>query len=68
MVMRVATFAQSDQMITSALRVQAIMANEQVQEASGLKSEDLGGYGSSAGRVINLQVSVTRAQSYIDAA
>jgi len=68
MVMRVATFAQSDQMITSALRVQAIMANEQVQEASGLKSEDFGGYGSDAGRVVNLQVSVTRAQTYVDAA
>ncbi len=67
MMMRVATFAQSDQMISSALRVQAAMANEQVQESSGLQSEDFGGYGSGAGRVINLQVSVTRAQSYIDA-
>jgi len=54
-------------MISSALRVQAAMANEQVQESSGLQSEDFGGYGSGAGRVINLQVSVTRAQSYIDA-
>ncbi|VIO76433.1 hypothetical protein CI1B_64380 [Bradyrhizobium ivorense] len=68
MMMRVATFAQSDQMIASALRTQAVMANEQVQESSGLKAEDFGGYGSSAGRVINLQVSVTRSQSYIDAA
>jgi len=68
MMMRVATFALSDQMISSALRVQSVMANEQVQESSGLKSEDFGGYGSGAGRVINLQVSVTRAQSYIDAA
>ncbi len=67
MLMRVATFAQSDQMISSALRLQAAMANEQVQESSGLQSEDFGGYGSGAGRVINLQVSVTRAQSYIDA-
>ncbi len=67
MMMRVATFAQSDQMISSALRVQAAMANEQVQESSGLQSEDFGGYGSGAGRVIDLQVSVTRAQSYIDA-
>ncbi|MCA6102876.1 flagellin [Bradyrhizobium australafricanum] len=66
MMMRVATFAQSDQMISNALRVQAVMANEQVQESSGLQSEDFGGYGSGAGRVINLQVSVTRAQSYID--
>ena len=68
MVMRVATFAQSDLMITSALRVQAVMANEQEQESSGLKSQDFGGYGSSAGQVVNLQVSVTRSQSYIDAA
>ncbi|MHC2252627.1 flagellin [Bradyrhizobium embrapense] len=67
MMMRVATFAQSEQMISSALRVQSVMANEQVQESSGLQSEDFGGYGSGAGRVINLQVSVTRAQSYIDA-
>ncbi|MDH2382376.1 flagellin [Bradyrhizobium sp. CER78] len=67
MLMRVATFAQSDQMISSALCLQAAMAKEQVQESSGLQSEDFGGYGSGAGRVINLQVSVTRAQSYIDA-
>ena len=68
MVMRVATFALSDQMVAGALRTQATMANLQVQESSGLKSETLGGYGSDARHVINLQVSVTRAQSYIDAA
>jgi len=68
MVMRVATFALSDQMIAGALRTQAVMANLQVQESSGLKSEDFGGYGSDAQQVINLQVSVTRAQSHIDAA
>ncbi|KWV49942.1 flagellar biosynthesis protein FlgL [Bradyrhizobium macuxiense] len=68
MVMRVATFALSDQMIASSLRLQAVMANEQVQESSGQKSQDFGGYGSDAERVINLQVSVTRSQSYIDAA
>jgi flagellar hook-associated protein 3 FlgL len=68
MIMRVATFALSDQMITGALRTQSIMANEQIQESSGLKSQDYGSYGSDAQRVIDLQVSVTRAQSYIDAA
>jgi flagellar hook-associated protein 3 FlgL len=68
MVMRVATFALSDQMVAGALRTQATMANLQVQESSGLKSETIGGYGSDARHVINLQVSVTRAQSYIDAA
>src|SRR3954452_9958471 len=68
MVMRIATFALSDQMVAGALRTQATMANLQVQEASGLKSETLGGYGSGARHIINLQVSVTRAQSYVDAA
>lgn len=68
MAMRVATFAQSDQMIASAMRMEAVMANEQVQESSGQQSQDFAGYGSNAGRVVNLQVSVTRSQSYIDAA
>jgi len=68
MVMRIATFALSDQMVAGALRTQATMANLQVQESSGLKSETLGGYGPDARHIINLQVSVTRAQSYVDAA
>jgi flagellar hook-associated protein 3 FlgL len=68
MQMRVATFAINDQMIASALRTQSTMANQQIQEASGLISSDFGGLGSSAQQVLNLQVSVTRAQSYIDAA
>jgi flagellar hook-associated protein 3 FlgL len=68
MEMRVATFALSDQMITAALRTQSIMANEQIQEASGVTSEDFAGYGSDTQSVVNLQVSVTRAQTYIDAA
>lgn len=68
MEMRVATFALSDQMIAAALRTQSIMANEQIQESSGVKSEDFAGYGSDTQSVVNLQVSVTRAQTYIDAA
>ena len=68
MVMRVATFALSDQMIAAAMRTEAIMANEQTQESSGVKSEYFAGYGSDTQHVVNLQVSVTRAQSYIDAA
>lgn len=68
MVMRIATFAQSSQMITDALRVQARMAEMQVQEASGLKSDASAGYGADTQHVINLQVGITRAQSYIDAA
>lgn len=68
MEMRVATFALSDQMISAALRTQSIMANEQIQESSGVKSEDFAGYGSDTQTVVNLQISVTRAQTYIDAA
>jgi len=68
MVMRIATFALSDQMVAGALRTQATMANLQVQESSGLKSETFAGYGSDTQHVVNLQVSVTRAQSHIDAA
>jgi len=66
--MRIATFALSEQMVTGALRAQATMANLQVQESSGLKSEILGGYGADTRQIINLQVSVTRTQSYVDAA
>jgi flagellar hook-associated protein 3 FlgL len=68
MVMRVATFAVNDQMINNALRTEATMANLQVQEASGLKAEYLANYGADTQHIINLQVSVTQSQSYIDAA
>jgi flagellar hook-associated protein 3 FlgL len=68
MITRVATFPLSDQMITGALRTEATMADLQVQEASGVRSQFLAGYGADTQQVINLQVSVTRAQSYIDAA
>ncbi len=68
MAMRVATFALSDQMIAAALRTQSTMANQQLQEASGIVSPDYGGLGQTSQQVINLQISVTRSQSYIDAA
>jgi flagellar hook-associated protein 3 FlgL len=55
-------------MINGALRTEATMANLQIQEASGVQSEFLAGYGADTQQVVNLQVSVTRAQSYIDAA
>lgn len=66
--MRVATFAQSNKMIADAMRVETVMANKQIQESSGVVSTDFGGYGADAQHVVNLEVSVTRAQSYIDAA
>ncbi|TQF33095.1 flagellin [Bradyrhizobium sp. UNPA324] len=66
--MRVATFAQSNRMIADAMRVESVMANKQIQESTGVIATDFGGYGSDAQHVVNLQVSVTRAQSYVDAA
>ena len=59
--MRIATFAQSSKMISDAMRVESVMANEQVQESSGVVSTDFAGYGSNAQHVVNLQVKVTRA-------
>jgi flagellar hook-associated protein 3 FlgL len=68
MIMRVATFAMNNQMIDAALQAQSTMATAQLQEASGIVSSDYAGLGQSAGQVVNLQISVTRSQSYIDAA
>jgi flagellar hook-associated protein 3 FlgL len=44
MAMRVATFAISEQMIAAALRTQSTMANQQIQEASGVVSSNFAGY------------------------
>lgn len=67
MTMRIATFSQTNQMVASALRTESTMASMQIQEASGIKSSYLAGYGADTQHIVNLQVSVTRAQSYIDA-
>ena len=45
MMMRVATFAISDQMIAAAQRTQSVMANDQLEQASGVTSTDYGGLG-----------------------
>jgi flagellar hook-associated protein 3 FlgL len=68
MAMRVATFATSQQMIAASLRTQSTMAEQQMQEATGVISTDFAGLGAKTQQVLNLQVSVTRSQSYIDAA
>jgi flagellar hook-associated protein 3 FlgL len=57
----------SDQMIAGALRVEATMANLNTQQAAGVQSDVLAGYGANTQHVINLEVSATRAQSFIDA-
>lgn len=67
-IMRVATFASIDQMIDSTMTAEAAMATKETQESSGLVSTDYGGYGAEAGQVINLQVSVSQATAFANAA
>jgi flagellar hook-associated protein 3 FlgL len=67
MVDRVATFARNEQMLAAALRTQSRLAELQMQEATGLVATDYGGLGAGAKRTIDLQVSVARAESYVDA-
>lgn len=68
MAMRVATFALTNRMIAYALETQAKEADAQVQESTGLVSTDYSGYGATSKRLLDLQNSITRSQSYIDAA
>ncbi|NJL07827.1 MAG: flagellin [Methylacidiphilales bacterium] len=68
MSMRVATFNSSARMLTTTLNTQARLAELQIQQATGKVSTDYGGLGSSAGSVINMEVSAARAQSFATAA
>lgn len=68
MAMRVATFALNDQMLSAALRTQAKVASQQIQEATGLVSTDYGGLGTKSKQLLDLQVSVARSEAYSDAA
>ena len=68
MTMRVATFATSGRMLEAALRTQAKTVELEIQEASGAVSTDYGGLGADARKLVSLEVSVARAQSYADAA
>jgi flagellar hook-associated protein 3 FlgL len=68
MAMRVATFALSNRMIASAMTTLAKEAKAQEQESTGLLSTDYAGYGATSKRIIDLQTSMMRSQSYIDAA
>ena len=68
MAMRVATFANNNAMLTSAMRVQVKMADLQLQQASGVKSTDYGGLGSSSRKLISLEVSLQQSQAYSSAA
>ncbi|NJO54226.1 MAG: flagellin [Bacteroidales bacterium] len=68
MSMRVATFNTSARMLETTLATQARLTELQMQQATGKISTDYGGLGSSAGRLINVEVSKARAEAFAKAA
>lgn len=68
MAIRVATFNTSSRILTETMRTQARLSQLQLQEATGKISTDYGGLGTSAGRLLNLEVTKSRAQSFASAA
>ncbi|WP_417711077.1 flagellin [Roseibium aggregatum] len=68
MAMRVSTFGQSSTVLQNALTTQAKLAEKQVQQSSGIVSSTYADLGTDSGKLIDLEVSVTRAKSYISAA
>ncbi|MBJ7578456.1 flagellin [Devosia sp. MC532] len=64
MAMRVATFALNDRMLAASLQTQSRMAEMQMQQASGIKSNALGEYGASGKVLIDLEISLARSQTY----
>jgi flagellar hook-associated protein 3 FlgL len=68
MSMRVATFSASARMLATTLGTQARMNELLIQQATGKISTDYGGLGSSAGRLVNVEVSKARAEAFAKAA
>lgn len=54
MISRIATFGHSTTMLAASLKVQAKLADQQAQTASGLKSTTYGGLGSNTGSLLRL--------------
>lgn len=77
MISRVATFAHAQSLVASGMKLQAKYADLQAQEASGVKSETLGGLGGDAAQVLRLgarqkalaadTAAATSAQAYVQA-
>ncbi|MEJ8472592.1 flagellin [Roseibium algae] len=66
--MRVSTFAQTSNVLQNAMTTQARLAEKQMQQSTGRVSTDYAGLGSTAGKVVNLEVSVSRAEATLSAA
>lgn len=66
--MRVATFANSDRMLSASLKTQSRMAELQMQQASGSVSTDYGGLGASARTLLLLEANMKTSEAYAGAA
>jgi flagellar hook-associated protein 3 FlgL len=68
MISRIGTFAHSSALITASLQIQSNLADQQTQEASGLKSNDFGGLGGNAGSLLDITGQSTRLKAEATAA
>lgn len=64
MALRVATFSMNDQMLKASMTTQARMMEMQLQQATGEKSGNYAGLGGAARTVIDMEVSMTRTETY----
>lgn len=60
MITRIGSFAHSSALIAASLRTQAKLANQQTQEATGLKSTSFGGLGADAASLLRLSSQSSR--------
>ena len=63
MVSRIGTFANTNMLVQASLKLQARLADQQAQEASGLKSTSFSGLKGDAGKVLNLQAQTARLEA-----
>lgn len=68
MVMRVATFNQTSQVLKNALETQAKLAENQEQQSSGKISSDYAGLGTDASKLVELEVSIARSEASVSVA
>jgi flagellar hook-associated protein 3 FlgL len=63
MVSRIGTFANTNMMVQASLKLQARLADQQAQEATGLKSTSFSGLKGDAGKVLDLQAQAARLEA-----
>jgi flagellar hook-associated protein 3 FlgL len=68
MSMRVATFATSQRLLATTMRIQSKVSDMEMQQASGSVSTTYGGLGSSTKQVLDLESALAQSKSYSSAA